>query len=68
MLIPLREYAERYGKDFRMLRAKAYAGRFGTAVKVGRDWLIDSEEPCLDLHTREGKETFRELYGDKKAD
>lgn len=68
MLIPLSEYAAKHGKDFRMLRRKAKAGRFGTAVKIGRDWLIDSDEPCLNLHTREAKEKFRELYGDKVQD
>lgn len=55
MLITLREYAEKHSKDPRTLRAKAANGGFQTAVKIGRDWLIDENEPCVDGRLRTGK-------------
>ena len=60
-LITLREYMEKHGKtNQRLLRAKAARGGFKTAVKMGRDWLIDEDEPLNDLRTREARKTRRD--------
>ena len=67
MLIPLVEYAKKHGKQPRVIRQKAASGRFGTAVKIGHFWLIDSEEPCLDLHKNADKKRFEELYGKRNS-
>jgi len=48
MLISLKEYAIKNGRNPATLRQKAGRGGFKTAKKVGRDWLIDSEEPLID--------------------
>lgn len=48
MLITLKEYALRLGKNPDVVRQKALRGTFETAVKVGRDWLIDENEPYSD--------------------
>lgn len=43
--IPLREYANAHGKTDSAARRMAIAGRFKTAKKLGRDWVIDENEP-----------------------
>ena len=45
MLISLKEYSIKNGKHPDTARQVAGRGNFKTAVKIGRDWLIDSEEP-----------------------
>lgn len=45
MLISLREYCEQNNKDGGTARRHAAAGRFATAQKIGRDWVIDDAEP-----------------------
>lgn len=52
MLITLKEYAERHGKNPDTVRQKAIRGNFTTAVKKGRDWLIDEAEPYLDYRKK----------------
>jgi predicted site-specific integrase-resolvase len=54
-IISLKEYAERIGLDPSTLRHKAAAGNLRTAVKIGRDWMIDEDEPYTDLRVRTGK-------------
>ena len=54
-LISLAEYAAARGLDARALRQKAAAGRFKTAVKIGRNWAIDSEEPFMDQRIKSGQ-------------
>ena len=54
MLISLIEYAEKHGKDPDNVRKKAAAGRFNTARKIGRNWVIDSEEPWQDKRVKSG--------------
>lgn len=44
-LIPLVEYAKIYRKDRHNLTRMATNDRFETAVKQGRDWFIDLDEP-----------------------
>ena len=54
MLISLIEYAERLGKHPATVRKMAAAGRFETARKIGRNWVIDSEEPWQDKRVKSG--------------
>lgn len=44
-LISLPEYAAKIGRDKSNIAAKARRGDFKTAVKIGRNWLIDENEP-----------------------
>lgn len=48
MLISLSEYAKAHGKAERTVRQMAQRGGFKTAQKIGRNWVIDSEEPYPD--------------------
>ena len=54
-LITLTEYAERHGKFPSNLRRMVSQGRFKTAVKMGRDWFIDEDEPFIDGRITTGK-------------
>ena len=54
MLISLMEYAAKHGKDPDNVRKMAAAGRFETARKIGRNWVIDSEEPWQDKRVTSG--------------
>lgn len=54
-LIPLSVYAAQHGVDDAYLRARARAGKFPTAVKIGRDWLISPDEPLIDRRIKSGK-------------
>ena len=53
MIITIKQYAERNGLNYDNVRHKCQRGSFKTAQKIGRDWLIDSEEPNIDRRTRE---------------
>ena len=55
-MIFLRDYAKKHGKTADAMRVKAERGRFKTAKKFGRDWLIDENEPLVDLRTINKKE------------
>lgn len=44
MLIGLVEYAAQHGKDPKNARKMAAQGRFTTARKIGRNWVIDDGE------------------------
>lgn len=48
MLISLVEYATKHGRSPVSVRQMALRGGFKTAQKIGRDWLIDSEEKYPD--------------------
>lgn len=54
-MIPLKEYAERLGKNPQVVYQKAARGTFRTARKIGRDWFIDEHEPYQDARVRSGK-------------
>lgn len=54
-LIPLSVYAAQHGVDDAYLRARARAGKFPSAVKIGRDWLISPDEPLIDRRIKSGK-------------
>ncbi len=53
--ITLKEYAERHGRDASNMRHSALRGRFKTAKKIGRDWMIDEDEPFIDGRVKSGK-------------
>lgn len=53
-LITLKEYAEKQGKNPVVVRQKAIRGTFKTAVKRGRDWWIDEDEPYTDARIKTG--------------
>lgn len=55
MLISLAEYAQRNGRDPATARQMALRGGFKTAQKIGRDWLIDDQEPYPDRRVKTGK-------------
>lgn len=54
-LISLKEYARLHGVTPDTIRQKALRGNFHTAQKIGRNWVIDKNEPYIDL--RRGKNT-----------
>lgn len=45
MLIPVKDYAERYNKEPRTIRQMCAKGRFKSARKIADIWLIDETEP-----------------------
>lgn len=53
-MITLKEYANKHGKDVASVRHKAQRGTFKTAQKLGRDWLIDEDEPYEDMRVTSG--------------
>lgn len=53
-LIPLKEWAKAHNMTPVTARQRAQRGAFETARKVGRDWLIDKDEPYVD-HRRKQK-------------
>lgn len=50
--IPLIEWAVNHGMDPSTARQKARRGKFTTAHKVGRDWMISELEPNVDHRYR----------------
>ena len=48
MLISLKEYAEKVGRTPDTIKQRCGRGCFKTAKKIGRNWVIDSEEPLID--------------------
>ena len=55
-LISLAEYAALHGKAAKTVQQKAQRGGFKTAQKIGRNWVIDSDEPYID-NRRKNKPT-----------
>jgi len=54
-LISLTEYAKMHGKETSTVRQKALRGGFKTARKIGRNWVIDRNEPYADGREKSGK-------------
>ena len=52
-LISLAEYAELHGVTPDTIRQRANRGVFKTARKIGRNWVIDRNEPYIDNRKRE---------------
>jgi hypothetical protein len=64
MEIALTEYAERNHRNPATVRQKALRGGFKTARRVGRDWMIDEDEPYTDNRRLKAKDVFdRTAYG-----
>ena len=61
MLVALAEYAKKLGKNPANARQMAGRGSFNTAVKIGRDWLIDPSEPWPDRRVKTGKWRKKEM-------
>lgn len=53
--ISISEYARRHGKAASNVRRKAVAGDFESAIKIGRNWLIEADEPYIDNRIKTGK-------------
>ena len=45
MLVALAEYAKSHNKSSDTIRRLAESGSLTTAQKIGRNWVVDSEEP-----------------------
>lgn len=54
-LISLVEYAKKHGRAPATVNQKAARGGFATAVKIGRNWVIDENEPYIDRRHKENK-------------
>lgn len=51
-LISLKEYAELYGVTPDTVRQKVLRGGFKSAQKIGRNWVIDKNEPYSDKRSK----------------
>lgn len=69
-LISLKEYAEMHGVSPDNVRQKVLRGSFKTAQKIGRNWVIDKDEPYSDLRKTDMGNTSMEdvLNTYKKTD
>lgn len=54
-LISLAEYAKKHGKIPDTIRQMALRGKFQTAHKIGRNWVIDEDEPYIDRRVKSGE-------------
>jgi len=54
-LISLTEYAKMHGKNESSVRKKVLRGGFKTARKIGRNWVINRDEPYVDNRYRKNK-------------
>lgn len=53
--ISLAEYAKMHGRDPATVRQKVLRGGFKTARKIGRNWVIDKNEPFVDGRVKSGE-------------
>lgn len=66
-LISLVEYAERHGKSRTTVQQKAKRGGFKTAQKIGRNWVIDENEPYEDHRVKTGNfKNWRNKAGESR--
>ena len=65
-IIALKEYCRRHSIDPINACRKAREGKFKTAVKIGRDWLIDEDEPYIDHRYKSGDYVGWRKFGRKK--
>lgn len=54
-LISLIEYAKLHGIEGATARQHAINGKYKTARKIGRNWVIDRNEPHTDNRVKHGK-------------
>ena len=55
ILISLAEYAKLNGIDPSTVRQRAIRGAYQTARKIGRNWVIDKNEPHVDHRVKSGR-------------
>jgi len=55
MLISFADYAKMHNIHQDTVRQKCLRGGFKTAQKIGRNWVINSEEPYSDNRITSGK-------------
>lgn len=53
--ISLAEYAKQRGIPAVTARKRAQRGCYATAIRLGRDWLIDEEDEPVDRRVTSGK-------------
>lgn len=63
--ISLKEYADMHGRSLDTMRQSAARGRFQTARKIGRNWVIDEAEPLIDGRVKSGQ--YVDWRKDKKG-
>lgn len=63
-MVPIREYAKSHGKAGGTVRQMAQRGGLRTARKIGRDWLVDADEPYPDRR-KHVKEAFNPMAWEK---
>ncbi|MEG2429965.1 MAG: hypothetical protein RSA79_00005 [Oscillospiraceae bacterium] len=51
--ISISEYAKIHKKDCSSVRYKCIRGTFKTAIKIGRNWIIDKDEEYSDLRKKQ---------------
>lgn len=51
--ISIEEYAKINGKNHTTVRQKCVRGTFKTAIKIGRNWIIDKDEEYSDLRKKQ---------------
>lgn len=51
--ISLNEYAKLNNKEISVVRKKCEKGHFITAKKIGRNWIIEKNEPYTDHRKKE---------------
>lgn len=56
-LISLTEYAKLNGVDPATVRQRAIRGAYRTARKIGRNWVIDKNEPHVDHRIKAERST-----------
>lgn len=56
MLVSLTEWAVKNGIDPATARQRAGRGVFETAIKIGRNWVIDDSEKLIDHRKKEFRE------------
>ena len=61
MLITIKEYAAREGVTVEAIRARIRRGRI-PAVKLGRDWLVESDVSFTDRRNRKEKITIEIIH------
>lgn len=54
-LISLAEYASIHSVTPDAVRRRAGLGQFATARKIGRNWVIDKNEPYIDNRIKSGE-------------
>lgn len=66
-LISLAEYARRRNIPLITARKRAQRGCYPTAIKLGRDWLIEEDDEPIDHRIKSGAyRDWRTKYGNKQ--